>query len=284
MWTVHAECFGFRREEDVAVRLTPEDIEARRFRLAPNGYECEAVDRFLVEVIEALRNQPVATGDSDEFSRAGQEIASVLRAARDSAGAMRAEAEGLAASMRSRAEIEVSDLRRQADEEREQANLLLVDAQRRAEAIVHDAEAQVAGALASATAEAEARAREITAEAEKQLDDILRSERAAQQRLLGARTDLQQAIDRLSGTTDASPAQRSLLDLTVAPHVRSGPGTVVGGSVPAPNGTMVDPGAQVAPADAAVATDPLLRMVRAAVGRAAEHSSSHEYQDEAPAV
>ena len=105
MWPVHAECFGFRREEDVAVRLTPEDIEARRFRLAPNGYECEAVDRFLVEVIEALRNQPVATGDSDEFSRAGQEIASVLRAARDSAGAMRAEAEGLAASMRSRASV-----------------------------------------------------------------------------------------------------------------------------------------------------------------------------------
>ncbi len=40
------------------MRLTPEEIEARRFRLAPNGYDCEAVDRFLAEITEALRNQP----------------------------------------------------------------------------------------------------------------------------------------------------------------------------------------------------------------------------------
>ena len=44
-----------------AVRLTPEEIEARRFRLAPNGYDCEAVDRFLAEVTEALRDQPVTS-------------------------------------------------------------------------------------------------------------------------------------------------------------------------------------------------------------------------------
>src|SRR6476660_10015400 len=103
------------------MRLTPEEIEARRFRLAPNGYECEAVDRFLAEVIEALRDQSVTAPETDEFSRAGQEIASVLRAARDSAGAMRAEAEGLAASMRSGAELEVADLKVQAETEREQS-------------------------------------------------------------------------------------------------------------------------------------------------------------------
>ena len=33
--------------------LTPEEIEARRFRLAQNGYDCEAVDRFLAEIADA---------------------------------------------------------------------------------------------------------------------------------------------------------------------------------------------------------------------------------------
>jgi DivIVA domain-containing protein len=67
------------------VRLTPEEIEARRFRLAPNGYECEAVDRFLAEITEALREQPAPTAGSDEFSRVGQEIAAIMQTERDQA-------------------------------------------------------------------------------------------------------------------------------------------------------------------------------------------------------
>src|SRR4051794_17584390 len=174
---------------EAVVRLTPEDIEARRFRLAPNGYECEAVDRFLAEVIETLSDQPQGLSESDEFSRAGQEIASILRAARDSAGAMRAEAEGLAASMRSRAELEAADLRQQAADERDQAKVILLDAQRQAETIVREAEQEVADAVALATAQAEAHTQQILSQAEQQLEEIHRNERAAHQRLLGARTD-----------------------------------------------------------------------------------------------
>jgi DivIVA domain-containing protein len=259
------------------VRLTPEEIEARRFRLAPNGYECEAVDRFLVEVIEALRDQPVGAPEADEFSRAGQEIAAVLRAARDSAGAMRAEAEGLAASMRSRAELEVADLRQHAEDEREQSKVILIDAQHRAESIVREAEQQATGTLATATTQAATRASQITAEAERQAEQLRRGERAAHQRLVAARTDLQQVIDRLDGTDD-----RPVLDLTVTPpHLRTDADTA-------------DPSASTAagraPSEQGPATseprvaDPLLRMVRAAVGRAAEHSSSHGLKNEAPAV
>ena len=264
--------------------LTPEQIEARRFRLAPNGYECEAVDRFLVEVIEALSDQPAGPPDADEFSRAGQEIASVLRAARDSAGAMRAEAEGLAASMRSRAELETADLRQSAEAEREQAKVSLIDAQQRAETIIRGAEQQATATLAAATVHAATRASQITAEAERQADQIRRGEQASHQRLVAARTDLQQAIDRLD-TSDEQP----VLDLTVTPP---GLRTTGAGDV----GDALDPTARLMPvtvgqgpsesalADSGVVADPLLRMVRAAVGRAAQHSSSHGLENEAPAL
>ena len=264
--------------------LTPEQIEARRFRLAPNGYECEAVDRFLVEVIEALRDQPAGPSDADEFSRAGQEIASVLRAARDSAGAMRAEAEGLAASMRSRAELETADLRQTAEAERKQSKVILIDAQQRAETLLREAEQQATATLAAATAQAATRATQITAEAERQADQIRRGEQASHQRLVAARTDLQQAIDRLDPSDE-----RPVLDLTVTPPgLRTTGASEVGDAINPVTRPMPVTAGQVpsepAPADSAVATDPLLRMVRAAVGRAAQHSSSHELENEAPAV
>jgi DivIVA domain-containing protein len=266
------------------VGLTPEEIEAHRFRLAPNGYECEAVDRFLVEVIEALRDQPVGASEADEFSRAGQEIASVLRAARDSAGAMRAEADGLAASMRSRAELETADLRQQVEAETERAKVILIEAQQRAEAMLREAEQQATATLAAATSQAATRATQITAEAERQAEQIQRGEQAAHHRLVAARTDLQQAIDRLDPSDE-----RPVLDLTVPPpHLRtdatdrehravdpnSRPSSITAGHDPA------EPG----PADPDVVADPLLRMVRAAVGRAAQHSSSHGLENEVPAV
>ena len=69
------------------MRPTPEEIEARRFRLAQNGYDCEAVDRFLAEVAEGLRSQPAPeAGTPDEFGRLGQEIAAILRNAHDEIG------------------------------------------------------------------------------------------------------------------------------------------------------------------------------------------------------
>ena len=264
--------------------LTPEQIEARRFRLAPNGYECEAVDRFLVEVIQALRDQPAGPSDADEFSRAGQEIASVLRAARDSAGAMRAEAEGLAASMRSRAELETADLRLAAEVEREQSKVILTDAQQRVETLLREAEQQATATLAAATAQAATRATQITAEAERQADQIRRGEQASHQRLVAARTDLQQAIDRLDPTDE-----RPVLDLTVTPPGlrTTGTGEVRDAINPTTRPMPVTDGQgspEPAPADSGVATDPLLRMVRAAVGRAAQHSSSHGLENEAPAI
>jgi DivIVA domain-containing protein len=222
------------------VRLTPEEIEARRFRLAPNGYDCEAVDRFLADITEALREQPAPTSGSDEFSRVGQEIAAVLRAARDSAGAVRAEAKGQAAAARSRAEAEATDLRKEAKAQLHQAQQTLAEARSQAELLV--------------------------AEAEHHAEEIKHAERVARQRLLATRTDLQNLIDRLG-----APNGKAVLDLTdesdetaagttegIDPLATGGPGTEVG--------SPANPPAELG--------DPLLRMVRAAVGHAAEHSEA----------
>ena len=51
---------GPHEEVPSALRPTPEEIEARRFRLAQNGYDCEAVDRFLAEIADGLRSDPGA--------------------------------------------------------------------------------------------------------------------------------------------------------------------------------------------------------------------------------
>ncbi len=103
-------------------------------------------------------------------------------------------------------------------------------------------------------------------EAEHQAEEIRHAERVARQRLLATRTDLQNLIDRLGG-----PTNKGVLDLTGEteegetaaatasdPLATGGPGTEIG----APATTPAELG------------DPLLRMVRAAVGRAAEHSEA----------
>ena len=266
------------------MRLNPEEIEARRFRLAPNGYECEAVDRFLAEITEALRNPPLTTPETDEFGRVGQEIATILRAARDSAGAMRAEAEGLAASVRSRAELEAVDVRKQAEKDRDEAKQILDEAHAKGDVVINEAQKQAAASLSAATEQARARAAQITARAERQAEQIRRGERAAHQRLLAARTDLQQAIDRLVGTDD-----QPVLDLTTAPpHVRTGgirrEPLVAGGDQTAVDADETEIGSRHG--DPATGGDPLLRMVRAAVGRAVEGSASDPalIDEEAPAV
>jgi DivIVA domain-containing protein len=232
-------------EVSPAVRLSPEEIEARRFRLAPNGYDCEAVDRFLAEITEALREQAATAAGSDEFSRVGHEIAAVLRAARDSAGAVKAEAEGHAAAARSRAELEADDVRKQAKAQLIEAQETLSEAKERAEAVVR--------------------------EAEENAQAIHHAERVARQRLLATRTDLQNQIDRLGGSGSGRP----VLDLTsVSPE-------------PDPDGGGSDPTEASADEGTEGAGDPLLRMVRAAVGRAAEHSTADDaaaLEQQAPAV
>jgi len=325
------------------VPLTPEEIEARRFRLAQNGYDCESVDRFLAEIAEALRVSPEIAPGTDEFGRLGQEIAAILRNARDSAGAIRAEAEGQAAALRSRAEVEVAERRKVAEvesarlttqatddadavraqaeaeaaetrdrarseldaitaEAQRAADIVIVEAEAAAATLLVDAEAQVREVREAAEREAAARldqaehearrhAEEITADARLRAESARETEQSTYLRLLASRDDVQQAIDRLvlrteEGGRGADEAAPSVLDLTTAPaQVRTGANAESGGG-PGSEGTArpsTRPVASVGldPASGGGVGDPLLRMVRAAVGRAAEGSAQ---DDEEPAA
>jgi DivIVA domain-containing protein len=199
------------------VRLTPEEIEARRFRLSANGYDCEAVDRFLADIAEALRSPGGPGGDADEFGRVGLEIATILRNARDSAGAIKAEAEGHAAALRSRAEAEAGDVRKAAASE---AEALHVQARAEIEAGLESAERELADARRTAeeaaaeadavraTAETDAKARKAAAEDEaeevrRSLDTELEASRQSVQVELDAqRTTAQTEADQIRVEAD----------------------------------------------------------------------------------
>ena len=316
--------------KNTAMRLTPDEIRALRFPLSPNGYECESVDRFLAEAIELLQDTPANgagtdSANNDDFARAGQEIAVVLRSARDSANALRAEAEGHAVATRARADVDAEEIHNRAVDELQQAEQILAAAKAESEAILAEAKAVVAASVETATEQARLQAAEITKEAETHAEQIRRGERAVHQRLLAARTDLDQAIDRLIGS-----AEKPVLDLTMAPpHLRTGSiidrPTSAESSHPSSNGDATptrkslgvqpetpdsSPEPSATPVTATHAapdtfnrdedrdtdeqlnrrtdiispSDPVLRMVRAAVGRAIENSATERPDDQAPAV
>jgi DivIVA domain-containing protein len=291
------------------VRPTPEEIEARRFRLAQNGYDCESVDRFLAEIADGLREQPPASepGPSDEFGRLGQEIAGILRTARDGAGAIKAEAEGQAAAVRSRAEVEAGELHKSAEREAAQ---IRVDAERQLEQATQAlarANEQAAAIRAGADEAARHRIDELMVDVNRREADLRDAEQSAYLRLIGARNDLQTAIDRLLDTLDGDVAATAdpVVDLTVAPpHVRTigKPEPVTAPEPPSGAEGQARPEATPAAGEAApgrersavgsvdldqpagsAGADPLLRMVRAAVGRAAEASTPEPPDREASA-
>jgi len=321
------------------LRPTPEEIEARRFRLAQNGYDCEAVDRFLAEIAEGLRAEP-APGplDPDEFGRLGQEIAAILRNAHDAAGAVKAEAEGQAAALRATAEAEAHDLRKAGQGEadalkalaaieaeaerataRAEAQTLVTNAEadaaevraeadrllEQAAAIRAGADRDVAKRLEEAEHEARRRSVEVLAEAERRAASAREAEQSTYLRLLAARDDVQHALEQLSVATVVHHDD-PVVDLTIAPaQVRpvadASATTDAPAARPAPVAAPEAPVAATAAAGRAVAfdldrgsvgptqldatggngpADPLLRMVRAAVGRAVEASTTHASDDE----
>ena len=167
--------------------LTPEEIEARRFRLAQNGYDCESVDRFLSEIADALRTPTSPALGGDEFGRMGQEIAAILRNARDSAGAVRAEAEGHAAALRSRAELEAEDVRKEAESEAEAIRTRATAASDETLALAHrDADALRTSAQADAD--------QMRLEAERQLEQATQARLRADEQMAAARAGAEREV------------------------------------------------------------------------------------------
>ena len=108
-------------------------------------------------------------------------------------------------SLRAAAESEAAEIRTEAERRLEQAAAAYAGADREA-----------AARLAQAEHEARRRADEILADAERHSATIRESEQSTYLRLLAARDDLQQAIDRVASQI-AEVEDGSIVDLTTAP-------------------------------------------------------------------
>jgi DivIVA domain-containing protein len=277
------------------VSLTPDDIERRTFSIETRGYDRDEVRKFLFEVAASLRlalsttTPPITepgpatterltvpftddTGTEGEarlvpppttsvdLERLGGEVAELLRAAQNIVTTCHDRAADEAAAIREEAEHDAEEIRRRAEGDvlwhHEQAKRVLITAQEQADAIVADAEAQGRAVLASAKEQAKRHARQVTMQLRQHAEHILRAERDTLRRLHEAHTDIAAAIDTLT-TGDHRP----VVDLTDLP-----PQLQVSQEA---DGLDVDAAADAS----AAAADPVVRMVRSAVVRAAEHAS-----------
>jgi DivIVA domain-containing protein len=264
----------------VNVALTPDEIEGREFRVVDQGYDMVQVDTFLTEVAASYRYAvhnllPGASGvgpatgrhpsasNADALSRVGQEVSDILRSAEKIAETVRAEAEADAATIRARADLESAELRQAAERDRDQAKRLLTHAQEQADTIISEAEEQARTRVDQANEDATKTSEELLGRSRRHAEQILRAERAVVERLHDVRSDVDNAIDRLTGSEE-----RPVLDLTSGePVLRVGGLPVGGGDEETDDADTAD-------------QDPLRTMIRAAVDRAAEEGASAPEDDD----
>lgn len=257
--------------------LTPEEIEGREFSIVDRGYRREEVDRFLTEVAASYRYaihnllpgvapQPGKTHATEAvgeelLAKLGDQVADILRSAEKLAESVRTEAETDVAAARARSDLEIAELRRAGEADREQAKRLLVRAQEQADVILTDAEHRADSRAREAEADARARADHLVDEARRRTENLLSAEKSSIERLRAARAELDASIDRLRTSED-----RPVLDLTQQrPVMRVGPRSA---------SNLASATAGEAPSGLDADQDPVARMVRAAVGRAVQHSIS----------
>jgi DivIVA domain-containing protein len=89
--------------------LTPEELERATFPIVKRGYDPHAVQRLLAEVAATIR-------DSDDFRRAGDEVATALRGLHGLLAGMKEEAEEDALRVRTEAEQEAFRVRTDAEQ------------------------------------------------------------------------------------------------------------------------------------------------------------------------
>ena len=205
--------------------MTPEEIQGREFLVGLRGYDKDEVQRFLADVAleyEALQRQndelrsgsgmPDPDSSIDEFESLGSSVAAILRAAKESASEITANADRAALQVREDAEQYAALLHQQADqalaaageqaetlrhrvaneteEMRRAASVALAEARAEADRILREANERV-GALA---VEAEERARN---EAKAMIDAAKAHTEEARRKERALRTRLQEAADEL---------------------------------------------------------------------------------------
>jgi DivIVA domain-containing protein len=183
--------------------LTPEELERATFPVVKHGYDPKAVDRYLAEVATNVR-------ESDDFLRAGDEVATALRRfhsviaemtdeAKNDALRLRTEAEEDALRVRTEAEQEAFRMRTEAVEEARRLRLevndevarLRADAEREREELLTHAQEEVQKMLEDARTEREDAKRIAAA-----VDETVKAKRAEFEEYLVAVTSLAESTAR----------------------------------------------------------------------------------------
>lgn len=280
------------------MHLSPDEIERRTFAIEDRGYDRDEVRVFLLEVASALRlalhttrpplppaipaaaqpgpaapephpapAPPTGSPALDDFTRLGSEVAELLRSAHEAVAALHQQADAEIAARHEDAVARADEVRRQAEVDagwtHDRAKRVLITAQEQADAIVADAESRAAEVLATARRQAREHADQVATRTRRHAEQILRAEREALRRLHQAQAGVAAAVEMLTGSET-----RPVVDLTeLRPNVRLGSLSVEAGSEPAPE-------AASEPVPASASNDPVTRMIRSAVDRAAEHARS----------
>ena len=228
--------------------FTPEEIESKEFLVVLRGYDKEEVGSFLRTVANDVRElqeqgaaapgseasfaEPTAAPEPivaepapvpaaaptgiDPFSDMGKEMASVLRAASDAAGAIRQKAEDEAAERVRIAAEEAAGVRKAADEE--------------AEAILAAARAtrsDAADESARLREQASQEAAETRANANREAEQLVEAALARRDRLTNEALELQRRL------TTAEETLQALLQIVaesqLGPEPVEGNGSIVGG-------------------------------------------------------
>jgi DivIVA domain-containing protein len=172
---------------------SPDAVATRTFPTARHGFAVEEVRVHLARLALALAGaaaSPAAADDStahppaavDPLAHAGEEVTAVLRAAHEAAGAIvgRAEAEAVTRREDARRQVEtrLAELDREIAQREREATERLDRLRREAE--------ELERLRLDAEASAEGRRRAALDEAQHRLDEVLRTERAVQERLRAA--------------------------------------------------------------------------------------------------
>ena len=199
--------------------MQPEEIEGREFFVGLRGYDKDEVNAFLAEVaaemrslqsqLDDLRANPApaaaAAPARDDFEDLGANVAAILRTAKESAGAMTADAEAAAATIRQEAEQYAEARRSAADEyadqkrrEGEDAHAAAMhrarEAEEHANRLVQEAEERARIIVADGEARARQKVEALLADATQRLTDTTRRSEELRARLAETADELQLAV------------------------------------------------------------------------------------------
>jgi DivIVA domain-containing protein len=139
--------------------FSPEELEGAKFPVVKHGYDPHAVEQFLADVATNLR-------ESDDFRRAGEEVATALREFQTVLAEMKAAAEADALRVRTEAEQEAFRVRTDAEQE-------AVASSRRAEAESVTMRAEAEEAARQLRHDATEDATRLRADAEREREELI---------------------------------------------------------------------------------------------------------------